>query len=108
MIYASAAPGTNPHRHGGHLYNTGAACVSPTRMLALEQRHTMQRHTSINEILSAHMVECHKYLISLSYDLVCQLFSSEMAYWDQTGLSVCVVQIVNPCLQGKNIFSSAV
>lgn len=74
----------------------------------------MQRHTSINEILSAHMVECHKYLISLSYDLVCQLFSSEMAYWDQTGLSVCVVQIVNPChvlascSQGKNIFSSAV
>lgn len=92
MIHASAAPGTNPHRHGGHLYNTGAACLSPTHTLALEQRHTKQRHTKQrhtggNEILSTHMVECHKYR-SLSYDLLRQLFNSEMVNWDQTGLSV--------------------
>lgn len=69
MIHASATPGRNPHRHGGHLFNTGASCISthsnkrahadvPTRLNARSDTHMAEcthRYTSVNEMLSAHV-----------------------------------------------------
>lgn len=62
MIHASDAPGKNPNRHAGHLFNTGASCISMhsnqhTHAWAHTQpkcAHT-HRYTSVNEMLSAHV-----------------------------------------------------
>lgn len=70
MIHASDTPGRNPHRHGGHLFNTGASCISthsnthahthsyPHAWTDTHMRECThkQRYASVNEILSSHMV----------------------------------------------------
>lgn len=71
MIHASATPGRNPPRHGGHLFNTGASCISlhsnkhthsHTLECALRDAHMPQctcRYTSVNEMLSLVNVVMH-------------------------------------------------
>lgn len=52
MIHASGTPGRNPHRHGGHLFNTGASCISThTRLKARPETHTCPNTHLDTEVL---------------------------------------------------------
>lgn len=69
-IRASTTPGKNSHRHGGHLFSTGASCIpylhthahtfskyeSRDTCLKIYTHRHINTHTGVNDILSIHLI----------------------------------------------------